>query len=110
MLRHYRVVNRLWDDVDIAGLIQLNLTSVDEIVQLEHSSLAILGFLFRLIQLLLKRFKSRELIFNGLLSESFLGFLISDLPLCSSPLDACFQHVGTSTILSYSRERLLLEI
>ena len=86
-------------DADVAILIDLSLSIVDHIGEDVGGCLAILRLLLCLGKLTLELFKLRQLVLDGLLLENFLSPLICNLSLCSSPLDACLEHVRSIPLL-----------
>ena len=109
VLRHVLLLALLIDDPDIAFLIQLGFALLEEILELEESTLAIIGFLLGLLVLLLEIVELSQPILNTLLSQNLLGLLIGDLSLGSSPLDSSFEHVHTIAFGCYRLEEESLD-
>ena len=110
MLRHILLLDLLIDDPNIALLIKFSFAFLEEILELEESTLAILGFLFGLLVLILELVELSQPFLNTLLSQSLLGLLICDLSLGSSPLDSSFEHVCCVSFGSYKITYAMLAV
>ena len=87
------------------SLIHFSLAILDHSGQDLSGILPLVGLLLDNVELLLELVKLSKPSLNRLLSDAFFLFLVLDLLLGASALDASFQHVGTVALGGYGNEK-----